>query len=66
MQPLPADDLRALDDARLRRLIEQLERRRPPASIPSAGVRPDRSPWSYREIRRLEAARAELARRLAR
>jgi hypothetical protein len=63
MDPLPADDLRSLDDARLRRLIDQLERRKPPAAIQSAGVRPDRSPWTYREIGRLEAARAEMARR---
>ncbi len=63
MDPLPPDELAALDDERLRRLIERLERRRPPATVASVGVRPDRRPWTYRDIWRLEAAKKELARR---
>jgi len=63
MDPLPDADLGGLDDARLRRLIRDLERRKPPATLPSVGIRPDRRPWTYREIWRLEAARAELTRR---
>lgn len=52
-----------LTDAQLRALVKSLERRRPPATVPSVGVRPDRRPWSYRDIERLAAARRELERR---
>lgn len=57
------DDLTELDDEQLRRQADALERRRPGAPVPSVGVRPRRRPWTYRDIRRLEALRAELARR---
>jgi len=63
MEPLPSEDLGALSDERLTALARSLEARRPPAQAPSAGVRPSRLPWSYRDIRRLEAVCAELARR---
>lgn len=66
MDPLPEQDIRGLTDAQLLALEESLLRRRPPATIPSAGVRPDRQPWSYRDIWRLEAVQAELARRSVR
>ena len=57
------DDLSAISDADLRSLIDLLERRRPGASVSSAGVRPRRRPWTYRDIWRLDALRAEEARR---
>jgi hypothetical protein len=66
MDPLkPADDLSSLSDDSLRRLADELERRRPGAPVASVGVRPDRRPWTYRDIWRLEAIRQELARREA-
>jgi hypothetical protein len=63
VDPLPAQDLADLADKQLRALVESLERRRPPAKVASVGVRPDRRPWTYRDIWQLEAAQAELARR---
>ena len=66
MDPLPEPDVRDLSDGQLLALEGSLLRRRPPASIASTGVRPDRRPWSYREIWRLEAVQAELARRALR
>jgi hypothetical protein len=66
MEPLPAEDLARLSDERLLALAGSLEARRPPAGAPSAGVRPARTPWSYREIRRLAAVHDELDRRAAR
>jgi hypothetical protein len=57
------DDLPALSDADLHLLTDLLERRRPGAPVPSAGVRPRRRPWTYRDIWRLAALRAEAARR---
>lgn len=63
MDPLP--ELRPADmsDAQLRRLARDLERRRPPARVAGAGMRPDRRPWSYRDIRLLEEVLAEMGRR---
>lgn len=63
MEPLPERGLAGLSDRELRAIVDHLERRRPPAKVPSVGVRPDRRPWTYRDIWRLEAARAELERR---
>lgn len=63
MDPLPEQDVRGLSDAQLLALEASLLRRRPPASVPSVGVRPDRRPWSYRDIWRLEAVQGELLRR---
>lgn len=63
MGPLPDEDLTALGERQLRALVGELERRQPPATIRSAGVRPDRRPWTYRDIWRLRAMREELARR---
>ena len=57
------DDLTALSDADLLLLTDLLERRRPGAPVASAGVRPRRRPWTYRDIWRLDALRAEAARR---
>jgi hypothetical protein len=57
------DDLAAMSDADLRLLTDLLERRRPGAPVPSAGVRPRRRPWTYRDIWRLDALRAEATRR---
>ena len=57
------DDLSAISDSDLRSLIDLLERRRPGAPVSSAGVRPRRRPWTYRDIWRLDALRAEGARR---
>jgi hypothetical protein len=56
-------DLLALSDEALRLVIADLERRRPGAPVISTGIRPRRRAWSYREIRRLEAAKREIARR---
>ncbi len=58
-------DLETLSDEALRLVIADLERRQPgsPATGARAGLRPRRQPWSYRDGRRLEAARAEAARR---
>lgn len=63
MDPLP--ELRPADmsDAQLRTLARDLEHRRPPAKVAGAGMRPDRRPWSYRDIWLLEAVVAEMARR---
>jgi hypothetical protein len=58
------DDLSAMSDADLRLLTDLLERRRPGAPVPSAGVRPRRRPWTYRDISRLDALRAEAVRRV--
>ena len=66
MEPLPDAALSELDDEHLGRLVRDLQRRQPPAARPSAGVRPDRRPWTYRDIWRLQAAQAELARRESR
>jgi hypothetical protein len=57
------DDLQTLSDERLTLVVAELERRRPGAPVASAGVRPRRRPWTYRDIWRLSAARAEMARR---
>jgi hypothetical protein len=57
------DDLRSLADAELRLIAGELERRRPGAPVASTGVRPRRRPWTYRDIWRLEAVRAEATRR---
>lgn len=57
------DDLRSMSDAQLRRIVIELERRRPGAPVASSGVRPRRRPWTYRDIWRLEAVRSELERR---
>jgi len=57
------DDLADLDDQALRAVLAALERRRPGAPVASTGVRPDRRPWTYRDIWRLDAARSEAARR---
>ncbi len=59
----PHDDLAAMSDADLRLLTDLLERRRPGAPVPSAGVRPRRRPWTYRDIWRLDALRAEATKR---
>lgn len=56
-------DLGAMDDAALLLVAAELERRRPGAPVASAGVRPRRRPWTYRDIWRLEAIHAELHRR---
>lgn len=53
----------ALTDDALLRMHRELEARRPGAPRPSAGVRPRRRPWTYREIWRLAAARDEVRRR---
>jgi hypothetical protein len=63
MDPLPQRGVSDLTDDELRSLVTSLERRRPPARLPSVGVRPDRRPWTYRDIWELQAARAELERR---
>ena len=66
MDPLePNDDLRGLADEQLRRLEAAMEGRRPGTPVASIGVRPDRQPWTYRDIWRLAAIRAELDRRRA-
>ena len=57
------EELRSMSDAELRLVADELERRRPGAPVASSGVRPSRRPWTYREIWRLEALRAELERR---
>lgn len=59
----PNADLSALDDEALLAVLAGLERRRPGAPVASTGVRPDRRPWTYRDIWRLDAARTEAARR---
>jgi hypothetical protein len=59
----PDDDLRTMPDATVLLLAAELERRRPGAPVASSGVRPRRRPWTYRDIWRLEALRAEAARR---
>ena len=56
-------DLRSLRDDELVMVLTELERRRPGAPVASSGVRPRRRPWTYRDIWRLEAARAEVQRR---
>lgn len=58
-----SDDLSGMSDADLLLLTGLLERRRPGAPVASAGVRPRRRPWTYRDIWRLDALRAEAARR---
>ena len=64
MEPLErSDDLTGMTDDQLRRLASSLEHRRPPARVPSVGVRPDRRPWTYRDIWLLDAVRGELERR---
>lgn len=64
MGPLDhGDDLATLDDRALRLVLEELEARRPGAPVASTGVRPRRRPWTYRDIWRLEAVRAESLRR---
>ncbi|MFV2063127.1 MAG: hypothetical protein ACC726_06380 [Chloroflexota bacterium] len=64
MDPLErSDDLAELTDDQLRTLAASLEHRCPPARVPSVGVRPDRRPWTYRDIWLLDAVREELARR---
>ncbi len=64
MDPLrPQDDLTRLTVEQLRAIEAALERRRPGAPVASVGVRPDRTPWTYRDIWRLAAVRDELARR---
>ena len=58
---MPADDDlhdRTTDD--LRRLADELDRRRPGAPVPSVGMRPHRRPWTYRDIWRREAIEREL------
>jgi len=65
MDPLPDEQLGRLDDAHLRSLVQALERRQPPVTIDSVAVRPDRRPWTYRDIWHLEGAQRELARRIA-
>jgi hypothetical protein len=52
-----------MSDAELRLVATELERRRPGAPVASAGVRPRRRPWTYLDIWRLEAVRAEATRR---
>jgi len=56
-------DLEGLSDPGLRLVAAELERRRPGAPVASAGVRPRRRPWTYRDIWRLDAVRAEMRRR---
>jgi len=56
-------DLRAMTDAQLLLVRAGLERRRPGTPLLPVGIRPRRRPWTYRDIWRLEAARAECARR---
>ena len=56
-------DLAGLGDDALLAVVAELERRRPGAPVASTGVRPHRRPWTYRDIWRLEAARAEAGRR---
>jgi hypothetical protein len=56
-------DLADLGDDALLTVVAELERRRPGAPVASTGVRPDRRPWTYRDIWRLEAARTEATRR---
>lgn len=64
MDPLrPRDDLTTLTLTELRALADALERRRPGAPVPSVGVRPRRTPWTYRDIWRLRDVREELRRR---
>lgn len=63
MDPLAEPDLVDLGDRQLRALAAGLERRRPPAKVPSVGVRPDRRPWTYRDIWRLRDVHAEMERR---
>jgi hypothetical protein len=66
MDPLPLhDDLGAFNDEHLQAMIEALERRRPGAPVSSSGVRPRRQAWTYREVWRLDALRAERERRAA-
>jgi len=57
------DDLRTMSDEAVRHVVAELERRRPGAPVASSGVRPRRRPWTYRDIWRLAAARAEAERR---
>jgi hypothetical protein len=57
-------ELSALTDPELHARLDDLERRRPGAPVPSIGVRPNRRPWTYRQIWELAALREERARRL--
>ena len=60
MDPIErSSDLAALSDRDVRRLLAEFERRRPGATVASAGVRPRRQPWTYRDIWELERLRAE-------
>lgn len=64
MDPIErSDDLAALSDRELAGLLAEYERRRPGAQVASAGVRPRRQPWTYRDIWELERLRAEAQRR---
>jgi hypothetical protein len=64
MDPIErSSDLAALSDRDLARLLAESERRRPGAPVVSAGVRPRRRPWTYRDIWELERLRAEAQRR---
>lgn len=56
------DDIAGLTDDQLYRQLADLEARRPGALV-SAGVRPSRRPWTYRDIWRLARLREERARR---
>jgi hypothetical protein len=56
-------DPKELSDEALLRALDELDRRRPGAPLPTTGIRPRRRPWTYLEIRRLEALTAEARRR---
>ena len=61
MDPLDrSGDFASLSDRDLARLLAEYERRRPGAAVASAGVRPRRQPWTYRDIWELERLRAEV------
>lgn len=64
MDPLErSSDLTSLSDRDLFTLLAEYERRRPGAPAASAGVRPRRQPWTYRDIWELDRLRAEAKRR---
>jgi hypothetical protein len=63
VDPLPELTLADASLEQLRALEASLLRRRPPATLASVGVRPDRRPWTYRDIWLLEAVQVELVRR---